>query len=83
MNLTKLRAFPSREYDCRRLILDLENFFIRTLNQRNLPERFEIGKNKERLVLFYSFPLSILLKIQLLSSPYFLFAQDVPSSFIT
>ena len=36
--------FSSRDYDCRRLSLDLENFFIRTLNQRNLPERFEVGK---------------------------------------
>jgi len=37
----------AKEYDCRRLILDLENFFIRTLNQRNLPERFEIGRSFE------------------------------------
>jgi len=34
----------AKEYDCHRLVLDLENFFIRTLNQRNLPERYEIGR---------------------------------------
>ena len=42
-----------REYDCHRLVLDLENFFIRTLNQRNLPERYEIGEMGEN---FHSIP---------------------------
>jgi len=37
----------AREYDCRRLCLDLENFFIRTLNQQNLPERYEVGRTFE------------------------------------
>merc|ERR1719193_1129721 len=37
----------AKEYDCRRLSLDLENFFIRTLNQHNLPERFEVGRSFE------------------------------------
>jgi len=34
----------AKDYDCRRLSLDLETFLIRTLNQRNLPERFELGR---------------------------------------
>ena len=45
MSCTYLYA-KSREYDCRRLCLDLENFFIRTLNQQNLPERYEVGTDK-------------------------------------